>query len=155
MPLFVLIMVSLGGYFYAYPAYQLHQAENKVRESIKNIPNNSRTQNLEYLDGHVAKAEMLNQYPNFLIYIQLENYKDRIATTGIQDFIRDFSCEGINRLKSSEELNRKATLNVMKNDQHKFEYIVKNSFGYEIFKYQQNMQNCPNFAELEAYITPK
>ncbi len=32
-----------------------------------------------------------------------------------------------------------------------FNTIPKNKLGYEIFKYQQVMEDCPNIAELYAY----
>ncbi len=35
--------------------------------------------------------------------------------------------------KEQFQLVRKATLNVIKEDQHQFQYILKNKLGYEIF----------------------
>ncbi|MEN8992951.1 hypothetical protein ABD624_13460 [Avibacterium paragallinarum] len=149
--LFMIVIVGLGGYFYVYPAYQLKQEEDKIRQNMKQIPNQSRTQNLENIYGYTAQAEMLNQYPNFIVYIRFDELNDQTAPESVQAIIREFSCDGLNRLKNNSELVRKATLNVIKEDQHQFQYILKNNLGYEIFKYQQVMENCPNIAELYAY----
>lgn len=94
---------------------------------------------------------MLNQYPNYIVYIRFDELSDQTAPESVQAIIREFSCDSLNRLKNNSELVRKATLNVIKEDQHQFQYILKNKLGYEIFKYQQVMENCPNIAELYAY----
>lgn len=147
----MIAIVGLGGYFYAYPAYQLTQEEDKIRQSMKQIPNQSRTQNLENIYGYTAQTEMLNQYPNYIVYIRFDELSDQTAPESVQAIIREFSCDSLNRLKNNSELVRKATLNVIKEDQHQFQYILKNKLGYEIFKYQQVMENCPNITELYAY----
>ncbi len=35
MPYLLIVIVGLGGYFYVYPAYQLKQEEDKIRQSMK------------------------------------------------------------------------------------------------------------------------
>lgn len=153
--LFIAIMIVIGIIFYVYPAYQLLQVEDKVRQSIKNIPNNAAARNLQNLNGYHAKAEVLNQYPKFFVYITLEQYQEKIAPKEVIEFIQDFSCKGLESLKDDSDIYRKANLNVIKKDQHQFEFIVKNIFGDTLFKHTQITANCPNFIELENYIAPK
>lgn len=152
---FVAIMMIVGIIFYAYPAYQLAQTEDQVRESIRNIPNHATAKNLQNLDGYHATAEVLNQYPKFFVYITLKEYQEKNAPKEVIEFIKEFSCQGLEALKNDSAIYRKANLNVMKKDQHQFEFIVKNIFGDTLFKHTQITANCPNFTEIENYVEPK
>ncbi len=151
----IFIITTLGIYFYGYPAYQLSQEEQRIRNSMRNIPNNAIATNLQNIAGFSAKAEMLNQYPKFLVYIMLDDYEKTQLDPDVAIFVRNFSCYGLNRLTQYPELERKATLNIMKEDQHQFEYTVKNIFGDVLFQHTQRMSECPNFANIESYTTPK
>ena len=146
----LILSLSLAGYFWFYPYYQLKQEEKSIRHSMQNIPNNATAHHLSHIAGYAAQAQVLNQYPKFLVYVMLKDYKTERLDPAISAFIRDFSCQGLNTLTRYPALKRNATLNLMQNDQHLFEYEVKNSFGKVLFKYQQRMQDCAQFPMLKS-----
>jgi len=43
----------------------------------------------------------------------------------ISAFVKSFSCASIDNLKTYPQLKRQATLNIMKDDHHEFEYIIQ------------------------------
>lgn len=153
--LFGIILFIVGLVFYAYPAYQLNEAEDKIRLSMQNIPNNAQAYRFQSISGYSANAEVLNQYPTFLVYITLKDYKDKQAPEEVIEFIEEFSCTALDGLKSDSEIYRKAHLNIIKKDQHRFDYTLKNIYGDILYKHQQLMSNCPNFSDIENYEPPK
>ena len=139
----IILLTTLFVYLYGYPAYKLNQEEDRVRTSMKNIPSNATANNLSNIAGVEAHSEILNQYPKF-VYIFLNHYKEVKLDPKISAFVKSFSCASIDNLKTYPQLKRQATLNIMKDDHHEFEYIIQNSYG-TLYAHRQVMSDCPNF----------
>lgn len=152
--IFILLLITGATVLYGYPAYQLHQAEKRERIMYKQIPSNVVAHRFDRIGKQMARADFLNQYPNFMLYIMFPQYEGKTLPNGVMEKLLE-DCDALNRLKSAEPIRRQATLNVTEQDHITFKYQVKNKFGDVLLEHQQVIAECPNFIEIKNYQPPQ
>ncbi|MFB2538333.1 hypothetical protein [Acinetobacter sp. c3-l95] len=169
----------VGGY-HGYHAYKVYNIEQQLRAANKIVKPKFETRylsvdapdyesyakldpsQLSYLSSDnerfliKLKGEVLNQYPNYLIYITLPGFtKERFEHEQIGRFLVKYTCDNLEKLRDYDQHARLANLNVLEKDNVHFKYTVRNELGQVFLEQDNRIANCPQFEPLKTYVKPK
>lgn len=163
--LFLIVTLAITGYLFGYPAYQLRQAENGVRETLKNININhiinANKDNSDFTDDFInffkdnlIRIESKNQYPNLQLNIiasDIEILNKIKPLNEVLPFIikntkelqKEYFCQKmIDAFKNEPNTTKQALINVLHKDSVQFEITLIKADGSVINQYSQKATDC-------------
>lgn len=163
--LFLIVTLTITGYLFGYPAYQLRQAENGVRYTLKNIninhiintnkDNGNFTDDfLNFFKDNLIRIESKNQYPNLQLNIiasdveLLEKIKPLnevlpFIIKNTKELQKEYLCQKmIDAFKNESNTTKQALINVLHKDSVQFEITLVKADGSVINQYNQKATDC-------------
>lgn len=163
--IFLIITLTITGYLFVYPAYQLRQAENSVRDTLKNININHLINTnkdngdfnddfLNFFKDNLIRIESNNQYPNLKLNIiasdigllnKIKPLNEVLPfivknTTELQ---KEYLCQKlIDAFKNEPNTTKQALINVLHKDSVQFEITLVEADGSVINQYSQKATDC-------------
>lgn len=163
--LFLIVILAITGYLFGYPAYQLRQAENGVRDTLKNIninhiinankDNGDFTDDfLNFFKDNLIRIESKNQYPDLQLNIiasdieLLEKIKPLnevlpFIIKNTKELQKEYLCQKmIDAFKNESNTTKQALINVLHKDSVQFEITLVKADGSVINQYSQKATDC-------------
>ncbi|MBP8005916.1 MAG: hypothetical protein KAZ18_03350 [Acinetobacter sp.] len=133
-----------------FPKYQSYKYEKEARRYLQTTWADETQKEIASSQSQDFKVDILNQYPNMRIY---QNFLvDVVFVPGSlnNNTFQKLWCSKLNQLTRLEIKPRSAMLKVFEQDKVTFNLIVKDKFGKELFSFQQQVSECPNFIKLRT-----
>ncbi|AWY20524.1 hypothetical protein LP123_08455 [Moraxella bovis] len=164
--IFVLIAtLAITGYLFGYPAYQLKQTENSVRNTLKNININhiinANKDNSDFTDDFInffkdnlIRIESKNLYPSLQLNIILNDTEllNKIKplhevlpfiVKNTKELQKEYLCQKmIDAFKNEPNTTKQALINVLHKDNVQFEITLVKADGLVINQYSQKATDC-------------
>lgn len=163
--LFLIVTLTITGYLFGYPAYQLRQAENGVRDTLKNINIshiiNTNKDNgdfsddfLNFFKDNLIRIESKNQYPNLQLNIiasdiellnKIKPLNEMLPfiVKNTKEFQKEYLCQKmIDAFKNEPNITKQALINVLHKDSVQFEITLVKADGSVINQYNQKATDC-------------
>ena len=128
------LMILIGWYCYEMQKWD-DQVDNIIRDSFKGVKS-----------GNYMIADMIfkNNYPHVQFDITLIDFSGTEVPQKLATYLPFFTCQFLGTNETSEPDLLEAALRVVKEDQLKMSFVVKNQLKKVIFQTTQQLQECPN-----------
>lgn len=159
---FIILLVIFGALYYGYPKYQDKKLAEQIRTELKKpVSSDALMQSSKMppeLKQHLI-ASIENRYPtlHFQVMFKMVNKSDfnkndidamkKLAFTG--------ACQGFyGNVSQGSEHQRKIAAKIIKEDQIKLSYTLKDKMGQVVFEHTDLMSNCYGFSQFELGKIP-
>ena len=132
------LMILIGWYFYEMQKWD-DQVDNIIRDSFKGVKSGN------YMIADMRSSMIFkNNYPHLQFDITLIDFSGNEVPQKLATYLPFFACQFLGSNETSEPDLLEAALRVLKEDQLKMSFVVKNQLKKVIFQTIQQLQECPN-----------
>ena len=132
------LMILIGWYFYEMQKWD-DQVDNIIRDSFKGVKSGN------YMIADMRSSMIFkNNYPHLQFDITLIDFSGNEVPQKLATYLPFFACQFLGSNETSEPDLLGGALRVLKEDQLKMSFVVKNQLKKVIFQTTQQLQECPN-----------